>query len=50
MNTIRPVTSGSTVISSIPKSPTTKAGGCVTGGPGKLAAQRILRDRERATG
>lgn len=28
----------------------THPGGCVTGGPGKLAAQRILRDRERATG
>ena len=26
----------------------THPGGCVTGGPGKLAAQRILRDRERA--
>jgi len=28
----------------------THPGGCVTGGPGKLAAQRILRDRERAAG
>ena len=28
----------------------THPGGCVTGGPGKLAAQRILRDRERALG
>jgi phytoene dehydrogenase-like protein len=26
----------------------THPGGCVTGGPGRLAAQRILRDRERA--
>jgi phytoene dehydrogenase-like protein len=28
----------------------THPGGCVTGAPGKLAAQRILRDRERAAG
>jgi phytoene dehydrogenase-like protein len=28
----------------------THPGGCVTGGPGKLAAQRILHDRERAAG
>jgi len=28
----------------------THPGGCVTGAPGKLAAQRILHDRERAAG
>ena len=27
----------------------THPGGCVTGAPGKLAAQRILRDRQRET-